>query len=979
MFIANSFATLTPVSSITTKSTTLDNESNVEGSWQYTKTAKWISKGKARINIKLESVEKPRTEYTDVIIVLDTSGSMTGDKLTQVQHDINDLIDDTIPRGNKVALITFCDTATIINDFTDDTAALRESINNLTVTGETNYYQALVKVDDVLNTYNKESNRDCVVLFLTDGLPTIDTPNEVGQYNYLKNKYEYLSINGIQYEFGDKLLEGVESVTDIQYIATKESLNEFLYKASISPASYDNFILTDYIDTDYFNLKDVSNISTTFGNTSVEDERVIWNLNGFKTGLEAELTIDINLNDDLIGVGGVYPTHTKTDVSYKIGSINTTESSTKTTILKDNYVVTYEANAPAGCVVSDLPDSKVYSVFDTVRLDDSVPTCTGYQFKEWKIVTDDVEKIGNNSFVMPESNVVIRAIWKKVELAKSMDGKISKVQTLYKMMADGSRGLDTDIKFNINPNEASSGIYTVSSTANDKYPVHYYRGNIKNNNVLFAGFCWKIVRTTSTGGIKVAYNGVYDETTKCNNTGSRVYIKDRSPFNSNPYSPADVGYMYGTRYVAKYYTFPQINVLTRYDSRNSSYYYGDSIMYSDGEYTLVNAEQKSWSDNYSSLKGYYTCRSSSTTCSTIYYIAGTDTQAQYIVSLSSGEIDSENYTITLGKNIIKNNDETYTLKDTIVLGRKDWYANYDKYTNYYVCKDLMSVTCNDAVVIASTTTYYFYYDNTLNFVYGNDVSWDGEKYILTDTYTSSISWNNDKKDLAKKYHYTCFNTTGECNEVYYITYFGDRFRISYLTLSSGKDIETAKDEMFINLNDSTIKKSIDSWYETNMVSYTNKLEDTIWCNDRTLYSGSLMGKEVDAETDYSYFSTYDRVVKLHKPSIVCPNEARDGFTVSTSSGGNGNLTYPIGLLTADEMLLTGTYSSYLNTGRWYWFLSPLAFKSNYATSFVLYSVISGNDDYAVTYEDGLRPSVSLAPGTRSIDGNGTVDDPYVVE
>lgn len=210
VFMLNSFAVLEPVSSITVKSTTLDYSKSEEGSWKYTKTAKWISKGKARINIKLETIEKPRAEHTDVILVLDTSESMVKDKIEQLQKDVNELIDYTVPKGNKIALITFNDTATIVNDFTDDASLLQESINNLTVSGETNYYQALIKVDDVLSTYNKESNRDCVVLFLTDGLPTTDTPNEVGEYKLLKEKYDYLSINGIQYELGEKILDGIK-------------------------------------------------------------------------------------------------------------------------------------------------------------------------------------------------------------------------------------------------------------------------------------------------------------------------------------------------------------------------------------------------------------------------------------------------------------------------------------------------------------------------------------------------------------------------------------------------------------------------------------------------------------------------------------------------------------------------------------------------------------------------------------------------
>ena len=982
LFIANSFAVLEPISSIEVQSITLDNKNNVEGSFKYTKSAKWISRGKARINIKLESVEKPRADYTDVILVLDTSGSMAGDKLTQVQSDVNEFINDTIPKGNKVALITFNDVCANVTNFTSDTSLLKEIIDGLTIKGETNYYQALVKVDDVLSSYNKESDRDCVVLFLTDGLPTVDIPNEVGQYNYLKSKYEYLSINGIQYELGDEVLEGLKNITDIQFIASTKNLSEFLYKASISPIGYDKFVLTDYIETNNFNLKDASNIITTFGNVSVDEDQVIWNLNGFKTGLDAELTIDINLNEELIGLGGVYQTHTKTDVSYKIGDVNTTETVSKTTALKDNYVVIYDANAPNGCVVSNLPSSKVYSVFDTVKISDDIPTCSGYQFKEWKIVTDDVEKIGNNQFIMPESNVTIKAVWKKLGLVKSMDGKISTAQSLYRMIADNSKGVDTSVNFSQIPISTNSGIYTRSGTENGTYPVYYYRGIINNNNVLFAGFCWKIVRTTSTGGVKLIYNGVYDENKKCNNTdvNSQIGI---SKFNSSSSSPADVGYMYGTRYTHNNHSLVNANVLNQYTATSSSYYYGKSITYSNGRYTLVNAEQKSWADNYSSLSGYYTCRSTADSCATIYYIVGTDSNYQYVLHLSGGVTDPATQTITLGKNMKSNGDSTYSLENIVVLRKIDWYQNYATYSGYYMCSDLKSTTCSRKYYISSTSNASIKYDDTLGYIYGNDVSWDGNKYTLIDTYTSELGWNGDKVTLAKKYHYTCFNATGECSSVYYIHQFGNSSYIYYLTLSSGKNIEDAKNEMFTSTNDSTIKKTIDSWYKSNMLDYTVQLEDTIWCNDRSFYSGSLVGKDEDAGVENSYFSTYNRIYTRANPSVGCVNQSRDGFTVSTSTGGNGALTYPVGLLTADEVMLAGgkgglsNTSYYLYTGQLYWILSSSGFYSNVAGNFRVRADGRLSDNY-VNYSYGVRPSVSLVKGTRYMDGNGTADNPFVI-
>ena len=983
VFISYSFATLTPTPSITVPSTTLSYAGSEEGAWQYTKSAHWLSKNKARINIKVDTIKKKRADYTDVILVLDTSGSMLGDKLTQVQTDVNELINDTIPKGNKIALITFNDSATVVNNFTNDTTLLQESINNLAVSGETNYYQALIKVDDILSTYNKESNRDCVVLFLTDGLPTIDTPNEVSQYKYLKSKYNYLDISGIQYELGDTVLAGIKNITDTQYLANKDNLNEFLYKASLTTATYDEFTLTDYVDTNYFNLNNITDINTTFGEATIQNNKVIWNLSGLKSGTDAILTIDINFNNDLIGVGGIYPTHTKTDITYKIGNISTTESTTKTTILKDKYTVVYEGNTPAGCVVSNVPGTSNYFVFDTVQKENKVPVCAGYQFQGWKIVTAGVKEVNEDTFIMPEKNVTLRAIWKKLGITKSMDGTVSKVQTLYRLMADSSIGLDTNVDFSKAPTNENSGVYTIASTASDTYPVHYYRGNIKNNNVLFAGFCWKMVRTTSTGGVKLIYNGVYDETNKCNNTGTDSQI-GTSAFNSKYTSPADVGYMYGTRYAYGSYPFASLYVLDRKNVSSNLYYYGTSITYSNGKYTLQNAEAKSWSDNYSSLTGYYTCRTTSTTCSTVYYIVGTTSSYQYTLSLSAGTTDPVTQTITLGKGIIDNGNNTYTLTDTVTVKKVDWYTNYSTYKNYYVCKDLTSTTCNGRYLIASTENYRIIYDDTFGYMYGNDVAWDGTKYTLTDTYTSTSGWSTDRTTAAKKYHYTCLNTTGECRDVYYIYYFDSSYQIYYLKLSSGKNIEDAKNEMFTNTTDSTMKKTIDSWYSKNMTAYTEKLEDTIWCNDRAFYKGSLAGKDVDAGTDVSYFSAYNRIYTKHSLSVECPNKSRDGFTVSTSSGGNGKLTYPVGLLTADEVMLAGgraesaNYNYYLYTGQSYWLLSPSSFNDSNAFGFYVNS-FGGLSSYYVINSGGARPSVSLAPGTKITEGDGTFNSPYVIE
>ena len=100
------------------------------------------------------------------------------------------------------------------------------------------------------------------------------------------------------------------------------------------------------------------------------------------------------------------------------------------------------------------------------------------------------------------------------------------------------------------------------------------------------------------------------------------------------------------------------------------------------------------------------------------------------------------------------------------------------------------------------------------------------------------------------------------------------------------------------------------------------------------------------------------------------------------SNEKAKLTYPVGLLTADEVNLAGSLgvndSYYLYTGQTYWTSSSASFSDQGAGIFV--QRLNGNSStYSVRGNNGVRPSVSLAVDTYYSDGNGSVEDPYVVE
>lgn len=108
--------------------------------------------------------------------------------------------------------------------------------------------------------------------------------------------------------------------------------------------------------------------------------------------------------------------------------------------------------------------------------------------------------------------------------------------------------LGTDVSQNIDYNLISSdtngkGVYETSHTTNGN-PIYFYRGAVDNNNVLFANYCWKIVRTTENGGVKLIYSGEPSQYGTCDNLGSSASI-GKSIWNSLQNDNTYVGYMYG--------------------------------------------------------------------------------------------------------------------------------------------------------------------------------------------------------------------------------------------------------------------------------------------------------------------------------------------------------------------------------------------------------------------------------------------------
>ena len=192
---------------------------------------------------------------------------------------------------------------------------------------------------------------------------------------------------------------------------------------------------------------------------------------------------------------------------------------------------------------------------------------------------------------------------------------------------------------------------------------------------------------------------------------------------------------------------------------------------------------------------------------------------------------------------------------------------------------------------------------------------------------------------------------------------------------------------------SAIKTNVDKFYTDKLASYASKLDTNAgFCGDR---SNLNLQSGVGTGTVITYNKGYLRVEES-APTLTCEN-ASDYYTVSSASSGNKKLSYPIGLITADEVMLAGhaggvfdgSYNhmksnngSYLVTGNSFWTMTPaggynpFGYATWFASVFCVYS--SGViDDYGANSARGLRPVVNLKSGV-TITGSGTKTDPYVV-
>ena len=282
---------------------------------------------------------------------------------------------------------------------------------------------------------------------------------------------------------------------------------------------------------------------------------------------------------------------------------------------------------------------------------------------------------------------------------------------------------------------------------------------------------------------------------------------------------------------------------------------------------------------------------------------------------------------------------------------------YNSSTNEYECSSYNATQVTNGLYYTSDTSktengevvYYYRGAVTNNYLVFGNYCWR----IVRTVEDGSVRLRYGGTPTQNGETYTCPQTGTAVN------------------IATGQQYHTSSNnKSYVNYKTSSIRTTVENWYRDNIwkngqnTKVTNLIADTPYCNDMS-------------EPTTNYFGAYDRLQTNKSPQYKCPSSTY-AYTVA-----KGDITYPVGLLTADEVAYAGgvwgkiNTSYYLYTREAYWIMSPSYFSGSNARVFSVYSIGSLNQDFEDNPSAAV-PAVSLKPEATVKRGTGAYNDPFVI-
>ena len=387
---------------------------------------------------------------------------------------------------------------------------------------------------------------------------------------------------------------------------------------------------------------------------------------------------------------------------------------------------------------------------------------------------------------------------------------------------------------------------------------------------------------------------------------------------------------------------------------------------------------------------------------------------------SDGSMNDKTFTLTVnvyadGKVVTDNLDTTNTL-DSITVSDCTLDPVFNSATTEYSCKvpnSVSSVTVNATAtstkakvrglgakeltvgkntlpirVIAEDGSEKIYNVNVTRKNPVESVSIFKKEYEVIDAEPTLTTSSNNSNDASGLYKSTDTNTNkptyyfrGNVTNNY-VKFAGQTWRIVRvnedgtirIVMQDGindnatyKFNSTADNYTYMYYTNSEAKTTLESWYQTNIGSKSDLAKNVV--------SGAYYCEQAKAKYDDRWTSG--------SATMTTYNKYTPDFKCSSDGNSKGVVNASIGLLTYDEVVYAGGYiqnnsNYYLYNNKDFWTMSPAGFWAN--APIVWWVGAQGNltSKYASnTYV--VRPVLILNADTQISSGNGTKENPFVVE
>ena len=409
---------------------------------------------------------------------------------------------------------------------------------------------------------------------------------------------------------------------------------------------------------------------------------------------------------------------------------------------------------------------------------------------------------------------------------------------------------------------------------------------VKNGwNVVFAGYCWQILRTTENEGIKLIYNGVPDI-----GESNGVTTYDCSE-NRSLYHMGEMEKEYNISGSKKYA-----------DS------YTSSTSGSTTTYTLVNNDSSTpgtiniTASNASSVVGKYTCGNTSTTC--------TNNNLRKIVSIKEGttaNVINSTYRGNIGNSAFNSSSSSFSLMGYM------YNEIYSHSVSYLYSKEETGV---DSMNINSTSLNYYYSDSYLSgtnaYTYcsggsASNIEGNHTCYALAGTplQGSAIvdptnSGTPDYSNLIGKYTLqSSFSSQNTSSAIYYVVGYSDTYiylikveknhpltyyqKSYYFSQNVENGVLQNPTEVKNFVTQAELQTDQTSWQNTWPFVYSNYSDSNVCITGNSCFSGHT------TQSYYGYFIYYDATNPYKFSNTITYDTNTNKYTIHMSDDPDMNL------------------------------------------------------------------------------------------